>query len=199
MALTDAEVERIKSELGYNLITVGQPYIGTSALFSQVIQPYLSEGATTTSSTTVAAASTAAPVSLTVADAADFTAGSRVVVDVDALAETSTIRSISGSVIVVVLKKAHTGTYPVAQDSGDTIVREKLGEIWAARVTRGQARGLGALKAVVGDAEWYDTGMTAFAAGSAEIDILRDELAALLGIENMWRRRQSSGSRMSVY
>jgi hypothetical protein len=198
MALTTAEVERIKSELGYNLITVGQPYIQSSSLFEQVIQPYLSEGAATTSATTVTAGSPAA-VSLTLADATDFEAGSRVVVDVDSFAERSTIRSVSGSVIVVILQKAHAGTYPVAQDSGDTIVREKLAEIWTARVTRGKSQGRGGLKAIVGDVEWYDNGQTAFASSTAEIDVLRDELAAILGVENMWRRRQSAGSRMSVY
>ncbi len=197
MPLTTAEVERIKFELGYNLITVGQPYIGTSSLFEQVIQPYLSSGAATTSDTSVTGDGT--PQAITLDDATDFTAGARVTVDVDALAEACTIRSVDGSDIVLVLRKTHTGTYPVAQDGGDTIVREKLSEIWTARVTRGKAQGRGALKAITGDVEWYDSGQSAFASSTQEIDILRDELAALLGVENRWRRRQSAGSRMSVY
>jgi hypothetical protein len=46
--LTDSEISRLKYETGFNLLTVGaEPYIGVTALFSQVIQPFLSEDGAT--------------------------------------------------------------------------------------------------------------------------------------------------------
>jgi hypothetical protein len=197
LALLDAEIARCKAELGYNLIGVGQPYIGTSALFEQVIQVYLGAGATTTSSTSVTGDGT--PKSITLADADGFDSGARVVLDVDGRQEKVTVQSLSGTTLTALFAKTHSGTYAVTVEGGESLVREKLGEIWTARVNRGKSQGRGALKAIVGDVEWYDSGMTAFASGSAELDVLRDELGALLGVENLWRRKQSNGSRLSVY
>jgi hypothetical protein len=199
MALLDAELARCKAELGYNLIGVGQPYIGSTALFEQVIQVYLGAGATTTSATAVTITTAGTPQTIVLADADGFDAGARVVVDVDGRQEKLTIQTLSGTSLTAHFAKTHSGTYQVTVEGGESLVREKLGEIWTARVTRGKSQGRGGLKAIVGDVEWYDNGQTAFASSTAEIDILRDELAAILGIENMWRRRQSAGSRMSVY
>ncbi len=197
MALLDSELERCKAELGYNLIGVGQPYIGTTALFELVIQPYLSAGATTTSSTSVTGDGT--PKTIVLTSATGFDSGARVVVDVDGRQEKLTIQTLSGTSLTALFAKTHTGTYAVTIEGGESLVREKLGEIWTARVTRGKSQGRGALKEITGDVAWYDTGISAFAGSTAEIDVLRDELAALLGVENMWRRKQSSSSRMSVY
>jgi hypothetical protein len=199
LALLQSELERCKAELGYNLIGVGQAYIGVTALFEQVIQPYLSSGATTTSATAVTITTAGTPQAIVLADADGFDSGARIVVDVDGRQEKLTIQALSGTSLTAQFGKTHSGTYPITIEAGESLVREKLAEIWTARVTRGQANGLGALKAVVGDAEWYDTGMTSFASSNAAIDVLRDELAALLGIPNMWRQRQSAGARMSVY
>jgi hypothetical protein len=45
MSLLDSEVERIKAELGYNVLTIGAlPYVGFSQLFANVLQPYTSAG-----------------------------------------------------------------------------------------------------------------------------------------------------------
>lgn len=202
MSLLQSELERCKAELGYNLIGVGQAYIGVTALFEQVIQPYLSSGATTTSATAVTITTAGTPQTIVLADADGFDSGARVVIDVDGRQEKLTIQALSGTSLTAQFAKAHGGSslsYAVTIEGGESLVREKLSEIWTARVTRGQGNGLGALKAVVGDAEWYDTGMTSFASSNAAIDVLRDELAALLGIPNLWRQRQSGGSRMSVY
>jgi hypothetical protein len=196
MALLDAELARIKAELGYPLVTVGQPYIGVTALFEQVIQVYMGAGATTTSSTSVTGDGT--PNTIVLADADGFDSGARVVVDVDGRQEKVTIQDLDGTDLTALFTKTHSGTYAVTVEGGESLVREKLAEIWTARVTRGQAKGLGALKAVVGDAEWYDSGMTSFASSTAEIDVLRDELAAILGVPNRWRA-QRSGSTLSVY
>ncbi len=197
MALLDAELARCKAELGYNLVSIGQPYIGVTALFEQVIQVYLGAGATTTSSTSITGDGTPQTITLTLATG--FSSGARVVVDVDGRQEKLTIQDLSGTDLTALFAKTHTDTYPVTVEGGESLVREKLAEIWTARVTRGKAQGRGALKAITGDVEWYDTGATAFASSSAEIDLLRDELAGLIGVENMWRRKQSASSRLSVY
>lgn len=130
MALLAAELERIRYELGFNDLTAGaEPYIGVAAIFDRVIQPYLRAGATTTSSTSVTAASPGAlpsPVALTLADATGFAQFARVVVDVDGRQERVTVQSVSGSVINVMLSLAHSGTYPVTVEGGETMVRELL-------------------------------------------------------------------------
>ncbi len=197
MALLQSELERCKAELGYNLISIGQAYIGVTALFEQVIQPYLSAGATTTSSTDVTGDGT--PQTITLADADGFDSGARVVIDVDGRQEKLTIQDLDGSDLTALFAKVHSGTYPVTIEAGESLVREKLGEIWTARVTRGKAQGRGALKAITGDVEWYDSGQSAFASSTQEIDMLRDELAALLGIPNRWRAQRAASSRLSVY
>ena len=77
MALSNAELERIKAELGYNVLTIGAlPYVGFSQMFTNVVQAYMSSGASTTSSTAVTAATTATPATLTLASGTGFTATS---------------------------------------------------------------------------------------------------------------------------
>lgn len=197
MALLDSEVARIKAELGYSLLGQNQVYIGTSLLFEQVIQPYLGAGAKTTSATSVTGDGT--PQAIVLALATGFAAGDRFMVDVDGRQEVLTIQALSGTSLTAQFAKTHSGTYPVSVEGGESLVREKLVEIWTARATRAQAQGSGALKAITGDLEWYDSGMSSFASSNAEIDVLRDELAAILGIENLWRRKHSAGARLSVY
>lgn len=201
MALTDAEVARIKAELGYNLLDVGATaYIGVTQLFEQVIQVYLDAGTSTTSATSVTAASSPTPVNLTLTSATGFSSGARVVIDVDSRKETVTIQNLSGTSMTVQLRLAHSGTYPVAlADSGEGIVRELLGAISLVREQRAKSGGRGALKEVVGDVGWYDTKKSAFDSSHHELDMLRDELAAHLGVANMWRVMARSGQTMSVY
>ncbi len=71
MALTTAEVRRVKYELGYNTLAVGaEPYFSYVSVFDQVIQPYLTAGTATTSDTEVDAVSAGdppSPVTLTLA------------------------------------------------------------------------------------------------------------------------------------
>ncbi len=200
MALLQSELERCKAELGYSLIGVGQPYIGgVTAIFEQVISPYLSAGATTTSAAGVTPDTPPTPKTITLALATGFASGARVVVDVDARQETVTASLVSGTSLTALFTKIHSGTYPVTVEGGESLVREKLAELWTVRATRAKAKGRGALKAYVGDIEYYDTGKSAWESSTQEIDILRDELAAILGVENLWNRKKAAGSRLSVY
>lgn len=133
MSLLDSELARIKWHLGFNLLDVGAtPYIGVAAVFEQVIQPYLSGGAATTSSTAVTAASAPTPVTLTLASVVGFTAGDPVIVDVDSRQERATVQAVGVSTITVLLSLAHTGTYPVTVEGGESIVRSILKQCDAA-------------------------------------------------------------------
>lgn len=200
MALLQSELERCKAELGYTLIGVGQPYIGgVTALFEQVVQPYLSAGASTTSSTSVTPTSPVTPQNITLASATGFSLLARVVVDVDARQEIVTVQTLSGATLTALFTKTHSGTYPVTVEGGESLVRSKLTELVAAHTERGKAKGRGALKEITGDLGWYDTKMSAFQSVSQEIAVLRDELAALLGVENLWNRKRAAGARLSVY
>jgi len=200
LALLQSELDRCKAELGYNLLAVGSPYIGgVTALFEQAVAPYLSAGATTTSSTGVSPDAPPTPKAIVLALATGFDSGARVVVDVDARQETVTVQSLVSTSLTALFTKTHSGTYPVTVEGGESMVREKLGELWTVRATRAKAKGRGALKAYVGDIEYYDTGESAWASSTAEIDTLRDELAALLGVENLWNRKKGANSRLSVY
>ena len=181
MALTTGELDRIKSELGYNLLEfAAQPYIGVAALFEQVIRPYLREGATTTSTTAVVAAPRGALVSLVLASATGVTAFSKLAVDVDDLFEYATVRSITGSTVSVYLKKAHSGTYPVTLDGGLQQIREALAALQAVRekMADPEIDETGALKKV-DEVEFHDVN------GKSWLQLLQDQ-------QRHWRRELSS-------
>lgn len=202
MALLDSEVQRIRAELGYNLITAsGAPWISTTQAFEQIIQPYLSAGAATTSATAVTAATTATPVALTLASATGFTVGDRVAIDVDDRQETATIQILSGSVITVMLTKAHAGgssSYPVTVEGGESIARELLKKIRDTKTQMSTVFGTGALKKV-DEIEWYGTTATQFGILGSQLSFWREELAAVLGIPSMWSRRRAAGATLAVY
>lgn len=200
MALTTSEVTKIKAELGYNVLDAGaEPYISVVAIFEQVIQPFLLSGAITTSSTTVAAASSPTPVTLTLASASGVAAYNTAVVDVDSRKERATIQSISGSDITLLLSKAHTGTYPVVIEGGESLVRDILDKIDAVKEQMSTNYGAGALKKV-DEIEFYGAGnMTYFGTLGENLRFWRDQLAGILGVPSMWERKNSAGSRMSMY
>jgi hypothetical protein len=198
MALLQSELERCKAELGFALIGTANPFIGTVMLFEQIIQPYLSAGAVTTSSTAVTAHDDATPKTITLASATGFAAGARVVVDVDGRQETATVRSLSGADITVDLKLAHTGTYPVTVEGGETIVREYLTRIREVKAEMAGTFGEGALKSV-DEVSFYDTGISLFGSLGNQLKFWRDELASVLGIQSMWQQKRAGAQRLAVY
>lgn len=199
MALSTAEVARIKAELGYNLLTTANPYIGTTLLFTQIIQPYLESGTSTTSTTSVTAASTPTPIDITLADATGFSAGDRVVVDVDGRQEIVTIRSVSGSTINVSLSLAHSGTYPVSVEGAETIVREILTRIRETKSKMAEVNGTGALKSV-DDVSWYDAGSKSqFGVLGENLSYWREQLASALGVRSAWSMKAAGAQTLSVY
>ncbi len=205
MALTASDLAQIKASLGYNTLTIGAiPYVAYLSLFDQVVQPYLQAGAATTSSTAVTASSTPAVVSLALALATGFAAGDRVVVDVDSLQEEATIRSVTGSAISVALSLAHAGTYPVTVVGGETIIRSILRRLIALGTQLDSVAATAGLKRAE-DIEWYQSASGAYG-GSAQLgglyaqrDVLRDELAAALGVPNLWRVRKAGATSVALY
>lgn len=205
MALLPSEIIRLQFETAYNVLTVGSiPYIGHAALFDSVIAPFMSTGAATTSSTVVIASTSGPqPQSLVLASAIGFAAGARVVIDVDSRQETVTVQSLTGSTISALLSFAHSGTYPVEVEGGETMVRQYLAKLSALADKLTSALGFAGLKRAE-EVEWYPGALTG--SGSAVIDALRseqmrlrDELCSMLGIPNGWRVRRSGGGSVALY
>jgi hypothetical protein len=177
--LTTGELDRIRAELGYNVLDVGaEPYIGVQAIFSQVIQPYLREGLETSSSTEVAENASGTLVGLTLASATGLSVRTKLVVDVDDFLEVATIRALAGNVATVLLKKAHAGTYPVTVDAGLQIVRECLAALFRIEQLIAELEGEGALKKV-DEIEFYDVKG-------------RSRLGLLVEQQRHWRQRLAS-------
>lgn len=205
MALLDSEVARIKAELGYNVLTVGaEPYIGVSRLFEIAIQPYTSSGASTTSVTTVASVSTPTAVTLTLASGTGFASGVAVIVDVDSLAERATARNVSGTALSVILSKAHSGTYPVIVEGGESIIRELLWKLRDLTAPGGLIETIAARAGIIEVDEIKfavnsQTGRTTGLSGILEVqEYLRDELASVLNVQR-FNSRRGGGAVSAVY
>lgn len=201
MALLDSEIARCKYELGYNVLSIGaEPYIGVARVFELVIQPNLLAGAKTTSATVVtavAAGALASPVTLTLADATGFSAGDRVIVDVDSRQEAATVQAVAGATITVLLSKAHTGTYPVTVERGESIVREILGRLRdiAEKLGTSVVQQVGIKQ--VDEIEFFGGNMFSVRREMQRMqDYWRNELASALGVQNL---RANVGGAIAVY
>lgn len=203
MALLASEVERLKFELGYNALGIGaMPYVSYVALFDQIVLPYLDAGARTTSATAVTASSTGpVPVALTLNDPTGFAALARVVIDVDTRQEFATIQSLAGSAMTVQLYRAHSGTYPVTVEGGETMVRQALRRCINVSDRIDKALSAAGLKRAE-EVEWYQS----IGGGSAVLDSLRveqrrmrDELGSLVGVQNLWSLRAGQGQSATLY
>lgn len=213
MALTDSEVSRIRYELGYpNIAQSAEPYIGITPLFEAIIKPYLLSGAITTSSTPVSAATEPTPQTLVLASATGVAIGNVLVIDVDSRQERATIQNLSGASATVLLSLAHSGTYPVTVEGGESIVRGILQEL--RRLSDGMNGSAGVLTTMqsrlglkrVDDVEFFGGGNTLASQGVDPMSQIlklreywRDELAAALGLERLNGPGHSGGSTISVY
>jgi hypothetical protein len=200
MPFSTSELARIKHELGYNLLETGaSAYVGITALFETVVQNYIAAEIVSSSSTAVSAASSYTPAAVTIASPTGFAAYQRVHVDVDSRAEVATVQSISGSVLTLQLKLAHSGTYPVAVEGPITIARECLRNIEAVKGEMRSSFGYGALK-TVDEIEFYQQGKRShFGSLGEQLAYWRTELASVLGVPNAWAKRSGCGSSFSVY
>lgn len=204
MAFTTGELVRIRAELGFNVLTSGAaPWVNVTAYFETIVQNYITAGASTTSSTAVDATDEPTLTNIDLDDATDFHAGDRVWIGVGDAQETSIVQNVNANTIALKLTKQQVGTYPVYVDGGEQIVRDILERIRACKVEMSGTFGEGALKRV-DEIEFYQVGSSS--SGNTLFDSIahtlmywRDELASVLGVANMWRRKESSGSSIAVY
>lgn len=203
MALLTSEIKRVRHELGYNVLgPAAEPYVEYHGVLDRVIQLYLSAGAVTTSATTVTSSTTPAQVTLTLADATGFSQYDAVIVDVDSRQERATVQNVSGSTISLLLSNAHTGTYPVTVEGGESIIRDILKKIENVNNRTNAASATAGLKRAE-DIEWY--GNASGGVGSVIKDQMalrmywRDQLASALGVTNLWRMRMGSGQSVALY
>ena len=205
MGLSQGELQRIKAELGFTQLAIGaEPTVGITRYFEQIVQPYLDAGYTTSTNTMVAAVasgSPAVPVALTVASPTGFAVLGRVIVDVDDLQETATVRSIVGNTITVALKLAHTGTYPVVVEGGESLVREYLQRCRKVAVLIEKFGGRAGIKKA-DDVEFFGSergGLSGLGTLEQLQRHLRKELCTLLFGVGSINQIGGGGSRMSVY
>jgi hypothetical protein len=193
--LSSDEMARIKLELGDTVLAVGaQPWIGIRSVWD-VIQTYVesSSVAPTSSSTTVSAAG---PTTITVASATGLTAGMRVQLDCDGQRETCTIRNVAGSVLSVVARKTHSGTYPVEVESALTLVRGVLSDL----ISLEQVTSLASFDSLglrrVDEVEWSERGQSYWIEYGR--GILRRRLATACGVGWIYTASRGS-SALEVY
>ena len=207
MPLLDSEVQRIKYELGYNLITIdGEPYVGFTALFEQVIQPYLQSGADTMSQTTIGSFAVTTTTEIEVDDITGFEVGQSVVIDDDDLQERSTIRAVTeGPPHIIKLRLAagieHEAPFRVTVEGGLTIVRGLLNDLRTFDNPRSNAfRKMLSRAGVkkVDEIEFFGTeaGFTGMNNLESIREYFRRQLAAALGLP--YSRGAKSGSNSTV-
>ena len=204
MALSDTELDALRYHCGYNLLEAGaELYVGNvDAIFDTVIQTYLRTGPETTSATVVTAATAPTQATLTLADGTDFDAIQRVVVDLDSRREIASIQSRNVNDITLLLMLAHTGTYPVAIESGEQVARYLLSKCIEAEERLGSGGTFGSAGLSRVDEVWFNTKGGANNVAKSLADQLmrwRDSLCQALNVQNLWRVRGRAGQSISLY
>lgn len=219
MALTYGEIQRLKYETGYNAANVGaEIYVlnGYAAVFDAAIAPYLIDLG---SMSTTAVSAQSAPTVTTITLAANppvtgatvgasygnvFTQGAKIVVDVGPAQEQNVvILALAGLSAAVTLQNAHGayGSYPVVLQGGEFLVRDILTRL---DVINAQLKGFAPVVAGVAQAD--EAKLYASMSGGRrgaqrgvtddlinQRDWARKDLAALLGIQNLWELRGKRG------
>jgi hypothetical protein len=123
--LSDAEAQRLRYELGLNVVGIGaEPYIGHAQIIA-IIQQYLASDVQDPTYSTSAVTATGSNL-LLVGSTTGLTAGTPVILDVDDLAERVVIKSVGINTITVNCRKLHSASFPVEIESGLTLVRGRL-------------------------------------------------------------------------
>ena len=127
--LSDMEVQRLRYELGANLLEIGaEPYIDHMRIFDVIQDNLASSEYEVTACTTNVTSTGVTTLTLGAVDGLDT--GTRIVLDQDEAQEVVSVRRVTGlDTISVICRKLHTATFPVEIESGLTIVRGLLWEL----------------------------------------------------------------------
>ena len=193
--LTLIEMQRIKYELGDTVLNVGaQPWIGIRSVWNVIKDNVL--GSDTPPTSTSTAITSAGAVTITVASATDLVAGVRVQIDCDGQRETCTVRNVAGSVLSLIARKTHSGTYPVEIESSLTIVRGIISDLTALE----QVNTLASFDALglrrVDEVEWAEKGAAYYVEFGKSL--LRRKLASACGVSWIYNAARGSGA-LEVY
>ncbi len=207
MGLTDSEVQRVRYEMGFpNLSVSAEPMIGIHSYFDNILQPYLLGSVATTSSTPVTAATSPTPTSIVLVSATGFAAGNVVIIDVDTRQERVTVQSLAATTLTAQLSLAHSGTYPVVLEGGESIIRDLLNKLRKIGDSIDALRSRAGIKRIEGEIEFFGGGSTLASQGVDPVTQLlalreewRDELAFALGISRNNAGNSAGGSDVSVY
>jgi len=200
MSLLNSEISRVKTELGYNELSLSAlPYAidGITQIFSQIVQPYLNAGELNYSATAVAAQSTPTLVTLTLNKAPTaMMVGDRIVVDQDSAQEFAHATAVTSNTVTLALQNAHNGTFPLTVEGGESTARYCLRQCISIADRIGRA----ASRAGVQKADEV-TFFASTATQNGVIDDLiklqrhwRNELASALGVANLREQRQGGGA-----
>lgn len=200
MSLLNSEVSRIKTELGFNELSLSAlPYAidGITQLFTQVVQPYLNAGELNHSSTALAVQSTPTLVTLTLNGPVPtaMLVGDRIVVDQDSFQEFAHATAVTSNTVTLALQNAHNGTFPLTVEGGESTARYCLRQCISIADRIGRA----ASRAGVQKADEV-TFFASTATQNGVIDDLiklqrhwRNELASALGVANLREGRKGGG------
>lgn len=194
--LTADEMGRIKYELNDAVLSYNAlPWIGIRVVWD-VIQTSVESSSTpaTSSSTAITAAG---PVTITVASATGLNVGTRVQLDCDGQRETCSVRNVAGTVLSLVARKLHSGTYPVEIESPLTIVRGCVADLAALEQVNSLAsfESLGLRR--VDEIEWDERGSGYWVDWAR--NNLRRSLARALGVEYIFDAARARGANLEVY
>lgn len=202
--LLQSELEQLKFECGYNLLTLSAlPYAfdDVTQIFEQVVQPYLQGGALTYSSTPVCSNGCASSVSLALLSATGINVGDRLVVDQDMAQEYAHVTGIAGNAVTCLLSGSHQGTYPVATVGGESIVRGLLRQCIQIATQIGNAYVFAGLSGA--DEVKYYASRPDQKSAIDELKGLqkywRSELCSSLGLPNLREERRGAGQNLESY
>lgn len=204
-SLTDDEIARIKTELWDHVLDTGaEPWIGFHPIYNTIRDHVLSSSVAATSSQTILTVTTAPLITtITVADPTGISAGIKLVLDCDDSRETCTVRSISGSVVGVNVRKNHGAagpmTWPVEIESPRTIVRGILFDLGKLELSIADAMDSAGIKRA-DEVEFFgpNDGGGVVAQMMANQTRLRLELARRIGLD-AYVARKAGGSSYEQY
>lgn len=201
MTLSAAEIDDVRRHLGYGNISVGaEPYTpdGFQAVFEQVVSPNLSTGNETTANTAVTAATTT---TITVVDATGIVSYGKLIVDTAEQAEIVQVKVVSGTSVTAYFNKAHTGTYPVATDSGKARLRLLLFDAdaaWRAATDLTVGATAGLKQVDKGDVEWFE-GFQVLSDRISHYKSIVSQISSLVQVPPQWASMQRARTTLEAY